>query len=120
MSAHRLARQVLGELFGEDVAAVAGLLMDWNGQTLLTLEKNAQAKGVSVKVRQSLAVLIQHNLVVFAKSPRGSGRAEYNLSTDQCLHLIRYPKCMALAKTLYHDEGEIIVEELFAQVREYE
>ena len=43
MSAQRLARLVLSELFGEEVAAVGGLLMDWNGQSLLTLEKNAKA-----------------------------------------------------------------------------
>ena len=69
-------------------------------------------------MRQSLAVLVQHNLVTFGKSVnRGPHVAEYSLVQDQCLHLVRYAKCMALAKTLYQDEGEIIVEELFAQVR---
>ena len=69
------------------------------------------------RVRECLATLIQHNCVVFAEREGGpfSNRAEYTLVLDNCLQLIRYSKCLALAKTLYHDEGEIIVEELFAQ-----
>jgi hypothetical protein len=74
----KLCSLVLSDVFGEVVAKVGRELHDWNGRTLPQL---SDAKGLT-KVKESLAVLIQHNLVTFAQSER-SGRPEYTLHQDK-------------------------------------
>ena len=105
---NRLAKLLLREAFGDDVAEVGDQLMNWNGQALPTLLR----MGKGGRVRDALLVLIQHNIVTFAQSTRSS-KAEYTFHVDECLNLMRYSKFLHLSKTLYQDEGEIIAEELF-------
>jgi len=95
------------------VSQIGGQLMDWNSQSLGTIMRKAEATGKGCQVREALAVLIQHNLVSFGKNVR-SQRPEYTIVTESCHNLMRYPKYLTLAKTLYGDEGEILVEELFS------
>ena len=62
------------------------------------------------QVRKALCVLIQHNIVSFALHKRGF--VEYAADVQPVLLLIRYPRYICCAKTLYGDAGELIVEEI--------
>ncbi|KAG8146504.1 hypothetical protein E2320_013659 [Naja naja] len=62
------------------------------------------------KVRKALCVLIQHNLVIFQQQKRG--QVEYEAQCSRMLRILRYPRYIYTAKTLYSDTGELIVEEL--------
>jgi DNA-directed RNA polymerase III subunit RPC3 len=104
----RLCTLVLEEVFGEIVAAIGGKLHQWNGQHLQQLMLPPRIS----RTPEALAVLINHNLVTFKECSR-SGRVIYTLSEDRVLSLIQFPRYLIMCKTLFGDEGEIIVEELF-------
>jgi hypothetical protein len=73
----KLCSLLLTEIYGEIVSDVGSELHQWNGRTLpqlLTTDKP--------RIREALAVLIQHNLVSFAESER-AGRPEYTLHHDR-------------------------------------
>lgn len=55
-------------------------------------------------------MLIQHNLVRYEVQPRGS--VEYEARSERILRILRYPRYIYTAKTLYGDPGELLVEEL--------
>lgn len=61
------------------------------------------------QVKKALCVLIQHNLATFR--PRRGG-VEYEAQCGRILRILRYPRYIYTAKTLYGDTGELIVEEL--------
>ncbi|KAJ8383778.1 hypothetical protein AAFF_G00214650 [Aldrovandia affinis] len=64
-------------------------------------------------VKKSLCVLVQHGMCVFRGGRRGpSGPAEYCASPDRVLRILRFPRYIYTAKTLYGDTGELIVEEV--------
>lgn len=66
---------------------------------------------VSLQVKKALCVLVQHGVCVFRH--RGPGRPpDYQASCDNILRILRYPRYIYTAKTLYGDTGELIVEEL--------
>ncbi len=104
----KLLEKVLGEVFGESVALVAAKLHHWNGQTFQQLLLPPRIP----RSRDALVVLIQRNLVSFSECPR-SGRMIYTLKEDRALSLVKYPRFLVLCKTLFGDEGELIVEEVF-------
>lgn len=81
--ANKICELLLDEVFGDQVAKVGRELMTWNGQTLRTLLRSGD-----VQVKKSLACLIQHNIVSFAKNP-DSPKVEYTFHQDNCLNLIR-------------------------------
>ncbi|NWI85956.1 RPC3 polymerase, partial [Pitta sordida] len=62
------------------------------------------------QVKKALCVLIQHNLVRYEVQPRGS--VEYEARSERILRILRYPRYIYTAKTLYGDPGELLVEEL--------
>lgn len=64
----------------------------------------------SAQVRKALCVLIQHNLVTYELQKRGL--VEYEAQCSRVLRILRYPRYIYTAKTLYSDTGELIVEEL--------
>ena len=75
----KLCSLLLTEIYGEIVSEVGLELHQWNGRTLpqlLTTDKP--------RIRESLAVLIQHNLVTFVESER-AGRPEYILNHDRVI-----------------------------------
>lgn len=66
---------------------------------------------MSLQVKKALCVLVQHGVCVFRH--RGAGRpTDYQASCDKILRILRYPRYIYTAKTLYGDTGELIVEEL--------
>jgi RNA polymerase III subunit RPC82 helix-turn-helix domain len=73
----KLCSLLLTEVFGETVAEVGSELHDWNGRTLPQLLTSGKPR-----VREALAVLIQHNIVTFSEGER-SGRAEYAIHQDR-------------------------------------
>lgn len=67
----------------------------------------------SIQVKKSLCVLMQHGTCVFSPGRKGPGSpTEYQTSADRILRILRYPRYIYTAKTLYGDTGELIVEEL--------
>lgn len=54
--------------------------------------------------------MIQHNLVTYQLQKRGL--VEYEAHYGRVLRILRYPRYIYTAKTLYNDTGELIVEEL--------
>lgn len=68
---------------------------------------------VSFQVKKSLCVLVQHGACVFRSGRKGPGSpTEYHVSCDRILRILRYPRYIYTAKTLYGDTGELIIEEL--------
>lgn len=61
-------------------------------------------------MKKALCVLIQHNLVIYQVHKRGV--VEYEAQCSRVLRMLRYPRYIYTAKTLYSDTGELIVEEL--------
>ena len=107
-TSRQLGYLILKEVFDDIVAAVADKLFQWNGQTLQQLFLPPKVP----KTSEALTVLIHHNLVTFQECSR-SGRVIYNISEDRVLSLLKFPRYLILCKTLFGDEGELIVEELF-------
>ncbi|NXK85417.1 RPC3 polymerase, partial [Formicarius rufipectus] len=62
------------------------------------------------QVKKALCVLIQHHLVRYEAHPRGP--VEYEARSGRVLRLLRYPRYIYTAKTLYGDPAELLVEEL--------
>uniref|UniRef100_A0A0B8RPK6 DNA-directed RNA polymerase III subunit RPC3 n=1 Tax=Philothamnus irregularis TaxID=1899461 RepID=A0A0B8RPK6_9SAUR len=104
----KLCSLLLCEHFGEIVEKVGMQLIRMGGQTLWMISQNT---GMSLdQVRKALCVLIQHNLVIFQQQKRG--QVEYEAQCSRMLRILRYPRYIYTAKTLYSDTGELIVEEL--------
>lgn len=52
-------------------------------------------------------------MCVFGSGRRGPGGAvEYRVCVERVLHMLRYPRYIYTAKSLYGDTGELIVEEI--------
>ncbi|NXX99685.1 RPC3 polymerase, partial [Centropus bengalensis] len=62
------------------------------------------------QVKKALCVLIQHNLVSYQLQKRGF--VEYEAQCKRVLRILRYPRYIYAAKTLYGDTGELLAEEL--------
>ena len=112
-----LAGLILKELFGDITEGVAQELMRWNDQTFSSLIKRSSSlssykgKVLQQKLSQAMIILIKHNLVTFSRSS-DDRLVRYTFHAEQALNLIRYPRFIILAKTLFGDEGEVLVEEL--------
>lgn len=56
---------------------------------------------------------MRYGVCVFSSGRRGPGSpTEYRTSCDRILRIMRYPRYIYTAKTLYGDTGELIIEEL--------
>lgn len=56
---------------------------------------------------------MQHGACVFTAGRKGPGSpVEYRASCERILRILRYPRYIYTAKTLYGDTGELIIEEL--------
>ncbi|KFW74018.1 DNA-directed RNA polymerase III subunit RPC3, partial [Manacus vitellinus] len=51
------------------------------------------------QVKKALCVLLQHDLVRYEVQPRGS--VEYEARSERILRILRYPRYIYTAKTLY-------------------
>ncbi|XP_044063227.1 DNA-directed RNA polymerase III subunit RPC3 [Siniperca chuatsi] len=107
----RLCGLLLREHFGEVVEKVGTHLLRSGAQNLRTI---IHETGISLDlVKKSLCVLAQHGVCVFSSGRKGIGSpTEYRTSCNQILRILRYPRYIYTAKTLYGDTGELIIEEL--------
>uniref|UniRef100_A0A8C4GQG4 DNA-directed RNA polymerase III subunit RPC3 n=1 Tax=Dicentrarchus labrax TaxID=13489 RepID=A0A8C4GQG4_DICLA len=107
----RLCGLLLQEHFGEVVAKVGTHLLKSGAQNLRTI---IHETGISLDlVKKSLCVLVQHGTCVFSSGRKAPGSpTEYRTSCDRILRILRYPRYIYTAKTLYGDTGELIIEEL--------
>ncbi|KAG7237690.1 hypothetical protein INR49_032136 [Caranx melampygus] len=107
----RLCGLLLREHFGELVEKVGTHLLRSGAQALRTI---IHETGISLDlVKKSLCVLVQHGVCIFSSGRKGPGSpTEYLTSCDRILRILRYPRYIYTAKTLYGDTGELIVEEL--------
>uniref|UniRef100_A0A452HEN9 DNA-directed RNA polymerase III subunit RPC3 n=1 Tax=Gopherus agassizii TaxID=38772 RepID=A0A452HEN9_9SAUR len=104
----KLCSLLLQEHFGEIVEKIGTHLIKTGSQPLRVI---ANDTGMSLdQVKKALCVLIQHNLVTYQLQKRGF--VEYEASCSRVLRILRYPRYIYTAKTLYSDMGELIVEEL--------
>ncbi|CAN9513621.1 unnamed protein product [Ophioblennius macclurei] len=107
----RLCGLLLREHFGDVVEKVGTHLLRSGAQNLRTILHETD---VSLKlVKKSLCVLVQHGLCLYSSGRKGPGSpTEYRTGSDLILRILRYPRYIYTAKTLYGDTGELIVEEL--------
>uniref|UniRef100_A0AAQ6ADD0 DNA-directed RNA polymerase III subunit RPC3 n=1 Tax=Amphiprion ocellaris TaxID=80972 RepID=A0AAQ6ADD0_AMPOC len=107
----RLCGLLLHEHFGEVVEKVGTHLLRSGAQNLRTI---IHETGLSVDlVKKSLMVLVQHGACLFSSGRKGPGSpTEYRSGCDRILRILRYPRYIYTAKTLYGDTGELVVEEL--------
>lgn len=107
----RLCGLLLREHFGQVVEKVGTHLLKSGAQNLRTI---IHETGLSVDlVKKSLCVLVQHGATTFSSGRKGPGSpTEYHTSCDRILRILRYPRYIYTAKTLYGDTGELIIEEL--------
>ncbi|NWX66171.1 RPC3 polymerase, partial [Promerops cafer] len=104
----RLCSLLLREHFGEIVEKVGNSLLRTGPRPLRLLVGDTGL--LPDQVKKALCVLIQHNLVRYEVQPRGS--VEYEARSERILRILRYPRYIYTAKTLYGDPGELLVEEL--------
>ncbi|XP_030640568.1 DNA-directed RNA polymerase III subunit RPC3 [Chanos chanos] len=104
----RLCGLLLQEHFGEVVEKI-GIHLLRSGA--LNLRAVVQETNTSLDlVKKSLCVLVQHGMCTFERSRRGV--VEYRASCERVLRILRYPRYIYTAKSLYGDTGELIVEEI--------
>ncbi|NXW47963.1 RPC3 polymerase, partial [Nyctiprogne leucopyga] len=104
----KLCSLLLHEHFGEIVEKVGTYLIRTGAQPLRGMVSET---GLLLdQVKKALCVLIQHNLVTYQLQKRGF--VEYQAHCKRVLRILRYPRYIYTAKTLYGDTGELIVEEL--------
>ncbi|XP_076010720.1 DNA-directed RNA polymerase III subunit RPC3 [Genypterus blacodes] len=107
----RLCGLLLREHFGDVVEKVGTQLLKSGAQNLRVIIHEA---GIPLDlVKKSLCVLVHHGACVFSTGRRGPGSpTEYQTSCERILRILRYPRYIYTAKTLYGDTGELIIEEL--------
>ncbi|MBN3292953.1 RPC3 polymerase, partial [Polypterus senegalus] len=104
----KLCSLLLREHFGEVVAKVGSHLIQTGAQALRMI---GHETGTALDlVKKALCVLIQHNICSYEVNRRG--QVEYAVDFIRVLRLLRFPRYIYTAKTLYGDTGELIVEEL--------
>lgn len=107
----RLCGLLLREHFGEVVEKVGTHLLRSGAQNLRTIVNETN---LSVNlVKKCLCVLVQHGACSFTAGRKGPGSpTEYQACCHRILRVLRYPRYIYTAKTLYGDTGELIIEEL--------
>ncbi|NXQ97053.1 RPC3 polymerase, partial [Sagittarius serpentarius] len=104
----KLCSLLLQEHFGEIVEKIGTYLIRTGAQPLRMIVNDT---GLLLdQVKKALCVLIQHNLVTYQLQKRGF--VEYEAQCKRVLRILRYPRYIYTAKTLYNDTGELVVEEL--------
>ncbi|GCC19835.1 hypothetical protein chiPu_0018562 [Chiloscyllium punctatum] len=94
--------------YGEIVAKVGTHLIRTGCQPLRLIANDTETPIDQVK--KALCVLIHHNFASYHVHKRGF--VEYEVHCAHIIRILRYPRYIYSAKTLYGDTGELIVEEL--------
>lgn len=107
----RLCGLLLREHFGEVVEKVGVHLLR---SGTLNLRALAHETSTSLDlVKKCLCVLVQHGMSKFGPGRRGpAGPVEYQINCERVLYMLRYPRYIYMAKSLYGDTGELVVEEI--------
>ncbi|NXX46714.1 RPC3 polymerase, partial [Tricholaema leucomelas] len=105
----KLSSLLLQEHFGEIVEKIGTFLIRTGPQPLRLIVSETGLL-LDQQVKKALCVLIQHNLVSYQLQKRGF--VEYEAQCRRVLRILRYPRYIYTAKTLYSDTGELLVEEL--------
>ncbi|XP_062847804.1 DNA-directed RNA polymerase III subunit RPC3 [Trichomycterus rosablanca] len=107
----RLCSLLLREHFGEVVEKVGVHLLRSGALNLRVL---AHETSLSLDlVKKSLCVLLQHGMCAYGPGRRGpGGPTEYRTKCERILYMLRYPRYIYTAKSLYGDTGELVIEEL--------
>merc|ERR1719367_1690207 len=108
-------------ILGDIVHAIAKELMCWNDQTLISLMRrdslsDYKGKVGRKKLSQALMILIKHNLLTLSRNT-DDDQIRYTFHAEHALNMIRFPRFIVLAKTLFGDEGEILIEKLFLEMK---
>ncbi|XP_076826950.1 DNA-directed RNA polymerase III subunit RPC3 [Brachyhypopomus gauderio] len=107
----RLCGLLLQEHFGEVVEKVGTHLLRSGAINLRALAHETHTPLDLVK--KSLCVLVQHGMCTFGPGRRGPGAPlEYCVSCERILYMLRYPRYIYTAKSLYGDTGELVIEEI--------
>ncbi|XP_072536723.1 DNA-directed RNA polymerase III subunit RPC3 [Salminus brasiliensis] len=107
----RLCGLLLQEHFGEVVEKVGTELLRSGALNLRALAH--QTSTPLDLVKKSLCVLVQHGMCVFGPGRRGpGGPVEYTVNCERILYMLRYPRYIYTAKSLYGDTGELVIEEI--------
>ncbi|KAA0703090.1 DNA-directed RNA polymerase III subunit RPC3 [Triplophysa tibetana] len=107
----RLCGLLLQEHFGEVVEKVGTHLL-CNGNLNLRALVHETKLPLDL-VKKSVCVLVQQGMCTFCTGRRGPGApVEYQICGEKVLHMLRYPRYIYTAKSLYGDTGELIVEEI--------
>uniref|UniRef100_UPI00398EFF5D DNA-directed RNA polymerase III subunit RPC3 n=1 Tax=Pristiophorus japonicus TaxID=55135 RepID=UPI00398EFF5D len=94
--------------YGQIVARVGSHLIRAGSQPLRLIASDTETPIDQVK--KALCVLIHHNFASYHVHKRGF--VEYDVHCPHIIRILRYPRYIYSAKTLYGDTGELIVEEL--------
>lgn len=107
----RLCGLLLQEHFGEVVEKMGTELLRSGALNLRALAH--QTSTPLDLVKKSLCVLVQHGMCVFGPGRRGpGGPVEYTANCERILYMLRYPRYIYTAKSLYGDTGELVIEEI--------
>uniref|UniRef100_A0A914NME1 DNA-directed RNA polymerase III subunit RPC3 n=1 Tax=Meloidogyne incognita TaxID=6306 RepID=A0A914NME1_MELIC len=105
---------VLEDHFGYYIARIGNLLLR-EALSLALLARNLAPLKISLKdIRNSLAILDQHNLLTFEL---GSRSIIYSICPNQVFYLISAPRAILLIKTLYEGVTDAIFEDILAKGR---
>lgn len=107
----RLCGLLLQEHFGEVVEKMGTELLRSGALNLRALAH--QTSTPLDLVKKALCVLVQHGMCVFGPGRRGpGGPVEYTANCECILYMLRYPRYIYTAKSLYGDTGELVIEEI--------
>ncbi|XP_027004766.1 DNA-directed RNA polymerase III subunit RPC3 isoform X2 [Tachysurus fulvidraco] len=107
----RLCGLLLREHFGEVVEKVGVYLLRSGTLSLRALAH--ETKTSLDLVKKCLCVLVQHGMSKFGPGRRGpAGPVEYQINCERIVYMLRYPRYIYTAKSLYGDTGELIIEEI--------
>lgn len=106
-----LAVAVIGERFGPLVCKVANIVLQAGTLPLPLIVQKTKLK--MLQVRKALCVLCEHSLITI--EPDTAGRPQYKGCFEGAVNMLRVPRCVLAAKTLYGEQAEAIIEELAAR-----
>ncbi|KYR02914.1 RNA polymerase III subunit [Tieghemostelium lacteum] len=114
----RTAVEIVKEYFGADVAKVYSFLV-YRGKSSLKIINQSIEDMNHKKIKKSLLVLVQHNLVYFEEylSDKYLGEerltdAIYEANIANAIHRLRFPKFINYIKEYKNEDAVIIIEEL--------
>lgn len=107
----KLCHKILQEIFGEIVANVGQVLFKLGTNPLRVIKGNINIP--EDKVREALAVLIQHNLVTY--NEWHTNIPAYTLEHERILLMVRFPRYVYMVRERFGEESELLVDMLLKE-----